>query len=82
MPMFLQHYLGQDDQLQLSAVELDPVVPKAARQCMGLDLEFGQRKAGMKPLDLSLLAAFTFLRGLHICADQACKLSKADVKKV
>lgn len=51
--MFLQHYLGEKDQMQLSAVELDPLVPEAAKQCMGLGLEFGHRKAGMGPIDLS-----------------------------
>ncbi|KAK9834625.1 hypothetical protein WJX74_006082 [Apatococcus lobatus] len=44
LPMFLQHYLGQDDGMQLSAVELDPVVPKAAKQCMGLNQQFGTHK--------------------------------------
>ena len=50
--MFLQHHLGQDDGMQLGAVELDPVVPAAAKQSMGLDPEFGHRKAGTKPIGL------------------------------
>lgn len=53
LPMFLEHYLGRNDEMQLSAVELDPAVPEAARQCMGLDLDFGHRKAGTWPIHLS-----------------------------
>ncbi len=48
LPSFLQHHLGEKGSLQLSAAELDPVVVEAAKQCMGLDPQFGLHKAGAR----------------------------------